>query len=330
MAVLGMGGIGKTSLAARVAQDVAPSFARVDWRSMRDAPPVSEWLARRHRISVRPSAAATRSGFRPHGCLAAAAAGRRCLLVLDNSETLFEPGQPEGRYRAGMGGYGRLLQSVGDASHESCLVVTSREAPLELAMLSGAVRSLELTGLGIDDAQTLLAPKHLSGTAANWAQLTATVGGNGLALKVVGERIREVFAGDIAVFLEEGWAGGTFGSIRRLLAEQVDRSSELEQLVLRVLAIEREPLSLTALLAARAQALDARRCCRHSVDVHCWSGPRCPVRQHSASSRWCSSSHRSARRRRRRGNRTFDWPCCAGSQSFRRRLRTTFGKLRSG
>ena len=35
---------------------------------------------------------------------------RRCLLVLDNFETLFEP---EGRYRAGLAGYGRLLQAAG-------------------------------------------------------------------------------------------------------------------------------------------------------------------------------------------------------------------------
>jgi hypothetical protein len=41
VAVLGMGGIGKTSLAAWVAQKVAPSFERVYWRSLRNAPPVT-------------------------------------------------------------------------------------------------------------------------------------------------------------------------------------------------------------------------------------------------------------------------------------------------
>src|SRR5207302_7875835 len=44
VAVLGMGGIGKTTLAARLAQDVAPTFQRVYWRSLRDAPPINEWL----------------------------------------------------------------------------------------------------------------------------------------------------------------------------------------------------------------------------------------------------------------------------------------------
>ena len=44
VALVGMGGIGKTSLAARLAEDVAPSFERLYWRSLRDAPPASEWL----------------------------------------------------------------------------------------------------------------------------------------------------------------------------------------------------------------------------------------------------------------------------------------------
>jgi hypothetical protein len=42
--VLGPGGISKTSLVARLAQDAAPSFERVYWRSLRDASPVAEWL----------------------------------------------------------------------------------------------------------------------------------------------------------------------------------------------------------------------------------------------------------------------------------------------
>jgi hypothetical protein len=45
VAVLGIGGVGKTNLAARLAQDVAPSFERVYWRSLRNAPAISEWLA---------------------------------------------------------------------------------------------------------------------------------------------------------------------------------------------------------------------------------------------------------------------------------------------
>ena len=45
VAVLGLGGIGKTTVAARLAHDLASEFASVYWRSLRNAPPVEEWLA---------------------------------------------------------------------------------------------------------------------------------------------------------------------------------------------------------------------------------------------------------------------------------------------
>ena len=148
MAVLGMGGIGKTSLAARLAQTVAPSFERVYWRSLRNAPPVSEWLAGAIGFLSDQQVVPPREAERITALLQLLRA-RRCLLVLDNSETLFEPGQREGRYRAGMDGYGRVLQAVGETSHQSCLVLTSREAPPELALLGCEYAHLELHGLGI-------------------------------------------------------------------------------------------------------------------------------------------------------------------------------------
>jgi len=45
VALLGMGGLGNTSLAARLAQDVAPSFERLYWRGLRDVSLLLGWLA---------------------------------------------------------------------------------------------------------------------------------------------------------------------------------------------------------------------------------------------------------------------------------------------
>jgi transcriptional regulator with XRE-family HTH domain len=164
VAILGMGGIGKTSLAARLAQMVAPNFGRVYWRSLRNSPPVTEWLAGAIAFLSDQQLVPPPSESERINALLLLARTRRCLLVLDNSETLFEPGQREGRYRAGMHGYGRLLQAVGEASHQSCLVLTSREAPPVLAVLSGGARGLEFHGLGVAEAQMLLGDKQLIGT----------------------------------------------------------------------------------------------------------------------------------------------------------------------
>src|SRR5260221_1129077 len=64
VSVLGMGGIGKTSLVARLAQDLAPEFAVVHWRSLRNAPPVEEWLAGAI------AALSARQAIPPHGLAA--------------------------------------------------------------------------------------------------------------------------------------------------------------------------------------------------------------------------------------------------------------------
>jgi WD40 repeat protein/transcriptional regulator with XRE-family HTH domain len=249
VALLGMGGIGKTALAARLAQDVAPSFERVYWRSLRNAPPASEWLAGAIGFvsdqQLDPPTTESEATTALLGLLRA----RRCLLVLDNSETLYEPGQREGQYRPGMEAYGRILQAVGEASHGSCLLLTSRESPPELTVIGGGVRSLELHGLSTEEAQDLLADKHLVGDAETWVRLVDRYGGNGLALKIVSETIRQVYDGAVGAFLEDAIEtyGTVYGGIRRLLDVQAERLSPFEQDVLRRIAVEREPVSLAEL-----------------------------------------------------------------------------------
>ena len=56
-------------------------------------------------------------------------------------------------------------------------MVTSREAPPELAVLGGgAVRRFQLGGLGVPEGQVLLADKQLSGNDEDWANLIARFG----------------------------------------------------------------------------------------------------------------------------------------------------------
>jgi WD40 repeat protein/transcriptional regulator with XRE-family HTH domain len=257
VAVLGMGGIGKTSLAARLAQSVAPSFPRLYWRSLRNAPPVSDWLAGAIGFLSDQQLVPPASEQERIIALLQLLRARRCLLVLDNSETLFEPGQREGRYRDGMDGYGEVLHSVGESSHQSCLLLTSREAPPELSVLGSGVRSLQLHGLGVAEAESLLADKHLNGDAQAWVSLVERYGGNGLALKIVGETIRQLYDGDVSEFLVEAIAtyGTVFGGVRRLLDAQAERLSTIEREVLSRMAVEREPIGLRDLSAEMTPSL---------------------------------------------------------------------------
>ena len=250
VALLGMGGVGKTALAARIAQDVAPNYQRVYWRSLRDSPPISEWVAGAIRFFSGQQVVPPEGDAARIEVLLRLLREQPSMLLLDNFETVLQPGDPEGGYRESYAGYGTLLQAICNGRHQSCLLLTSRESPSEFALLDeSAARILRLVGLQVDGGRALLTGKQLLGSTDEWAGLVERFAGNALALKVVGESIREVFGGELGAFLNEPESPTVFGGIRRVLDEQFERSSTVEQKVLRVLAVEREPVSIAHLLA---------------------------------------------------------------------------------
>lgn len=88
----------------------------------------------------------------------------------------------------------------------------------------------------------LLQKHNVIGEKDTWETLIRRYSGNPLALKQVAATIRDLFGGDIAMFLQEDVTA--FGDIRDLLDNQFTRLSEREQELMYWLAIEREPVSL--------------------------------------------------------------------------------------
>ena len=258
VALLGIGGIGKTMLAARLAADLVPEFDRVYWRSLRNALPTREWLAGVIAFVSAPNTILPEAEAAQIELLLDLLRERRCLLVLDNMETVVQPGERDGRYREGYAGYGTVLQRLGESQHKSCLLLTSREAPPALGPLEGeqaSVRSFDLAGLTVGDGRAMLQHRGLVGDAAAWAALVERYGGNSLALKISGESIRHLFGGDIAAFLRE--KEPVFGGVRLLLDEQIARLSEIEHAALRWLAVECEPVTFADLATDLGSARDA-------------------------------------------------------------------------
>jgi WD40 repeat protein/transcriptional regulator with XRE-family HTH domain len=268
VAVLGLGGIGKSLLATRVARDLAPTCDYVFWRSLRDAPTPDEWLAEVIGFLTPQVLGPAQTEPSQVRRLLELLSDARCLLVLDNFETVLQPGGSAGEYRPGYERYGSLLRQVAEAAHRSCLIVTSREEPPELGPLrgeDGPVRMVALAGLPVEDGRALLRDKRLDGSDAAWQALVGRYGGNGLALKVVGETTREVFGGSIADYLDYATAtsGVMVGGVRDLLGAQLQRLSDLEVELLRRMAVAREPVGLVELAAdldpriGRAATLEA-------------------------------------------------------------------------
>src|SRR5256714_1650699 len=263
--LLGMGGIGKSTLASYLGSLLTPQFAAVLWRSVRDAPMCEELVADCITFfSETPPTEFPTSLEQRINQLVARLQAQRCLLVLDNLETLLASGDREGGYLPGYEGYGRLIGRLAESAHQSCVLLTSRERPREIEALEGVrspVRSLRLVGVDDQAAHDLLSDKGLSGPHAAWQRLVAGYAGNPLALKIVAQAVSDLFSGEIDRFLHEGEL--IFNGIRPVLRQQVGRLSPLEHLLLTWLAVLREWTPLDTLSQVlhprvlRAQMLEA-------------------------------------------------------------------------
>jgi WD40 repeat protein len=293
--LVGMGGIGKTSLAAKVAIALQHNFDFLIWQSLRNAPPIADVLLRFIQIlSQQQETAIPASLDGQISQLMEYLRASRCLLILDNIDAILDMNasaispadisELEVKDLAGdlphpssiadrieqnpvesYAGYAELLRRIGSECHSSCLLLTSREKPTTLMPLeaeNSPVRTLSLIGLSSQEVQNILqANGCFSAAETDWINLTQHYCGNPLALKIVSTTVRDLFDGNISNFLEHGALA--FGDINVLLDGQFRRLSDLEKQIVYWLAIEREWTTLAELrsnfvaIPSQSKLLDA-------------------------------------------------------------------------
>lgn len=246
--LLGMGGIGKTTLAASLAEQIKDNFDRVIWRSLQPASPAKDLLADLIKfLSNQPNIRLPDDTDSKISLLIDYLQVNRCLLILDNVEKILRSGELVGQYQEGYEWYGELLKRVGLERHQSCLVVLSREKPREIAALEGEtlpVHSLQIESLG-EAAQEILKAKGLAKEEKAGSTLIKLYGGNPLALNIVSTTIQELFNGRVSEFLRQGTL--VFSNISDLLAQPFNRLSDNEKEILYWLALSNMPISLSTL-----------------------------------------------------------------------------------
>ncbi|WP_319423523.1 NB-ARC domain-containing protein [Pleurocapsa sp. FMAR1] len=242
--IFGMGGIGKTALSIRFAQQIQAQFDCVIWRSLHYVPGAAELVDDLLKsFNSQPERIIEENLDGKISSLIEHLRRDKCLIVLDTAAEIWQSGDLAGHYRQQYKGYGELLRRLGAESHQSCLLLCTREKPREIALLEGKkvpVYSLHLNGLATQ-AQYIFRDKGLSDTQ-RWDELIQLYRGNPLALKIVATTIQELFSGSVSAFLQQDTI--VYGDIYDLLDEQFERLSNSEQEILNWLAIACQPLSL--------------------------------------------------------------------------------------
>lgn len=246
-AILGMGGLGKSALAAKLVEQLQGDFDTIFWASLRNAPKLNEIYADLIRfLSPTDSASASEASGVDLNTVLRLLRRTRCLIVLDNFETVFLAHQGRtGGYLEGYEDYGDFIRTLGDSNHNSCVLITSREKPKEIAAHNTAVRAWNLAGLDETDSVQMLEGYPLIGTDGAKVTLVDKYAGNPLALKLVATAIEETFEGSVDAFLAQGTF--IFDDIQDILEQQVERVSALELDILHWLALYREPRPLADL-----------------------------------------------------------------------------------
>jgi hypothetical protein len=245
--IYGTSGIGKTALARQLLEDIKDEFDEIVWQSLGCRRSVIEFIDRNLIASVNIEAlpeppldlearlSLLLEYFREH----------RCLIILDDLDRLFSSGELAGNYLEKYRDYRELFRRIWETNHQSCVLLMSREEPSELAVSIGNNRSVYSLPLGgiVTGGREIFRVKGLS-DEDRWDDAIEYLGGNPAYLESCRSQVEKLFSGKIGEFCRYEELFLT-EDIRSLLTHQFDRLSVAEREVIRSLALETMPVSIS-------------------------------------------------------------------------------------
>ncbi|MFB8796935.1 MAG: NB-ARC domain-containing protein [Microcoleus sp.] len=248
-AILGISGLGKTALSLHLIQKIQHNFEYVIWRSLRHSPPLETTLKNLLKFLLNKPEIELPTSIPERISLLMEYLGKnRCLIILDDVQTILSSGQLAGNYRPECENYSILFRQIGETTHNSCLILNSWEPPREITALKGEnspVRTLQLKGISATATEIFRQKSLLN--PEKWENLINAYRGNPLWLKIVAATIQEIFRGRVAEFLKYDmlFLGEELAAT---LHPQINRLSELEKKLISQLSREANSVSIEQLL----------------------------------------------------------------------------------
>ena len=245
--ILGLSGIGKTALTLQLIPQIQHEFDYIIWRSLRNSPPLASLQTDLIKFcrggapvpAPYPEEMAT-TGRLPLQYLRS----HRCLIILDDVQTIFSSKQLAGNYQPGYENYGAFFKQIAESCHNSCLILISWEKPIEIAALESNPKNcqtLQLNGLG-ESAREIFTEKGLA-ESEKWSELIDLYQGNPLWLNTIAATIQDLFDGKISEFLS--YDSLVLGDLEYLLDKHFQRLSDSEKQVMSWLANQNKAVEIS-------------------------------------------------------------------------------------
>jgi AAA+ ATPase superfamily predicted ATPase len=247
VALLGISGIGKTTLSLHLIDQIKTQFDYIIYRSLRFSPTLEQYLSKILKIFSESSEIPQNIETKISQILDYLRK-YRCLIILDDVQALFSSGQLAGQYKSGYEDYQLFFKQITEVNHNSCFLLISSEKPREIAELeksNSPIHSLVLGSLGLGAKEILSSHQLLE--SETWETLINIYQGNPLWLNITAALIRELFSSKVADFLQYDMPL-LDESLQSRLEQLLGRLTEEEVTVITQLAQETEAIILSEIL----------------------------------------------------------------------------------
>ena len=281
IAITGISGIGKTSLAVQIVQQIKNEFDYIIWRTINASHTLDEFQQELIQLfsqsekldspTTKPKPLSLIKYLQKH----------RCLIILDDVHNLFSSGELAGKYKPEYEEYRLFFKQIEKLSHQSCFLLIGWEQPREISQIesqNNPIRTLQINGLDIVAAGEILRDYGLA--EIDYSILIHRYQGNPLWLKSVatliqelGVNVTDLLQNDTILLPED---------VKDILRQQCDRLSDREKQILSILARETQPLKLAKLIDKQPnlnlelvnvlQSLQ-RRCLVEKIENSFWLSP---------------------------------------------------------
>jgi NB-ARC domain len=238
--IYGLSEIGKSAIAVQLIKEIQQEFDIIIWRSLSQKLLLSE-------LKTNLIQCLSQTEDSPLPTVLDYFRSYRCLLILDDLQSIFSSGQLAGQYLPEYEDYALFFKQIATSCHPSCLILLSWEKPREIDTLEGrnsCIRTLHLQGLG-EGGKAILEEKELL-DEEQWLELIELYQGHPMALKLIANTINNLFNGSVSKFLNSKTV--FLGDLDPLFQSHWQRLSVVEKQIIIEMANKSEEVEIEPMI----------------------------------------------------------------------------------